>query len=386
MYCRSLKLDTVGGESCFLWGARQTGKSTLLKKRYPNAQLFDLLRSDVYRRLVGDPSVFREEVCAQRNAHTPSDSPVIVDEVQKAPELLDEVHWLIENEGVRFILCGSSARKLRRGHANLLGGRAVRYEMLPLTRAEIPEFDLERALNRGLLPRHYDSPRASRLIQSYVADYLQEEIAAEALTRNVPAFSRFLDIVGMTNGEIVNYQSIASECGVTAPTVREYYQILVDTLIGVHVPAYRRRRKRRIVAAPKWYLFDVGVAGYLGKQHAVVPGSREWGRAFEHFLLMEIRAHAAYSEVFYPITYWRTSSGLEVDFVLANGEVAIEVKSSTSITYRELTGLRAFKEEHSPQRSILVAAVPQPRQTDDGIEILPWHVFLDRLNAGEIVR
>lgn len=386
MYPRRLQLDTVPGESCFLWGARQTGKSTLLKTRYPDAQTFDLLRSDVYRRLVDDPSIFRQEVLAEGDARRRRDTPVIVDEVQKIPELLDEVHWLIENVGVQFILCGSSARKLRRGHANLLGGRAIRHELLPLTHAEITEFSLERALNAGLLPRHYDSPRPHRLLQSYVADYLQEEIAAEALTRNIPAFSRFLDTAGAANGEVVNYHNIAAECGVSAPTVREYYQILVDTLVGVEVPAYRRRSKRRVVASPKRYLFDVGVAGYLAKRGTVEPGSREWGRAFEHFILMELRAHSAYSELFYPIAYWRTSSGFEVDFVLADGQVAVEVKSASSITYRDLKGLRAFAEEHTPRRSILVADVPKPRRTDDGIEILNWRMFLDRLGAGEILR
>lgn len=385
MYDRILNLTDAPGESCFLWGARQTGKSTLLKSTFPEAKYYDLLLSDVYRRLLDRPSILREEVLALESKRSGKPGIVIIDEVQKVPDLLDEVHWLIENASSRFILCGSSARKLRRGHANLLGGRAIRYEMLPLTCFEVPDLDLQRALGSGLLPRHYDSKNPRRLIQAYVADYLREEIAAEALTRNVPAFSRFLDTVGLTNGSIVNYQAVASECGVSAPTVREYYQILEDTLVGFQVPAYRRTEKRRITAAPKWYLFDVGVAGYLAKHGAVEPGSTEYGRAFEHFVLMEIRAHSLYSGLAYPLRYWRTTSGFEVDAVLGDADAIVEVKSTDRITYRNLKGIRAFREEMKVRRAVLVCSVNAPRKTEDGIDILPWKDFLVRLYAGEFV-
>ncbi len=385
MYSRTLSLTDLPRESCFLWGARQTGKSTLLKETFTAAMYYDLLHSDVYRRLLSQPSLLREEVLAHASAAADSRPVVVIDEVQKVPDLLDEVHWMIENTACRFVLCGSSARKLRRGHANLLGGRAIRYELLPLTRREIPDFDLAHALVTGLLPRHYDSPDPTRLLQAYVADYLREEIAAEALTRNVPAFSRFLDTVGLTNGSVVNYQSVASDCAISAPTVREYYQILQDTLVGFEMPAFRRTGKRRVVSAPKWYLFDVGVAGYLARRGKVVPGSTEYGKAFEHFILMELRAHSIYSGLHYPIRYWRTSSGFEVDAVLGDASVIVEIKSSETITYRDLKGIRAFREEHHAGRAVVVSSVPAPRRTDDGIDILPWQDFLTRLNAGQII-
>lgn len=385
MYQRALDLTEFPEESCFLWGARQTGKSTLLKDTFPSATYYDLLQSDVFRRLLDRPSVLREEALATASRRAATKPTVIIDEVQKVPDLLDEVHWLIENTGCRFVLCGSSARKLRRGHANLLGGRAVRFELLPLTWSEIPDFDLSRALNAGLLPRHYQAGDPRRLVQAYVADYLREEIAAEALTRNVPAFSRFLDTVGMTNGSVVNYQAVASDCGVSAPTVREYYRILADTLVGFEVPAFRRRQKRRITAAPKWYLFDVGVAGYLARRGSVLAGSAEYGRAFEHFVLMEIRAHSLYSGLIYPISYWRTTSGFEVDAVLGEADTIVEIKSGNTITYRDLKGIRAFREEMRAKHAVCVCAVDRPRRTEDGIDILPWTEFLSRLYAGEFV-
>lgn len=386
MYIRTLDLTDSPGESCFLWGARQTGKSTLVRSAFPDALYYDLLLSDLYRRLLDRPSVMREEVLARESGTASQPSVVVIDEVQKVPDLLDEVHWLIENTSSRFIMCGSSARKLRRGHANLLGGRAIRYELLPLTCREIPEFDLQRALVGGLLPRHYDSSGPRRLIQAYVADYLREEIAAEALTRNVPAFSRFLDTVGLTNGSVVNYQAVASDCGVSAPTVREYYQILQDTLVGFEVPAFRRTEKRRITAAPKWYLFDVGVAGFLAKRGTVEPGSAEYGRAFEHFMLMEMRAHSVYSGLSYPLRYWRTSSGFEVDAVLGDADAIVEVKSSDTITYRDLKGIRAFRQEMKTRHAVVACNVSAPRRTEDGIDILPWREFLSRLHAGEVIR
>lgn len=345
-----------------------------------------MLLSDQYAKFQKNPAVLREELNAAGITGTTQKSPVIIDEVQKCPMLLDEVHWLIENKGIRFILCGSSARKLKRGHANLLGGRAIRYELYPLTCGEIADFNLLQALNRGLLPKMYDSDYSRRLLQSYISDYLKEEIAAEALTRNIPAFGRFLDVAALSNGEIVNYQNIASECGVSAPTAKEYFQILQDTLLASFVPAYTRRVKRRIVSSPKFYLFDVGVAGYLGRWGELLPGSPLFGKAFEHFILMELKAHSSYSELFYPISYWRTSSGTEVDFILNDGEIALEVKTSRQVNYRQLKGLRTFKEEHSPRRAITVSLDDKPRATDDGIEIIPWKSFLEELNSGALIK
>jgi predicted AAA+ superfamily ATPase len=226
------------------------------------------------------------------------------------------------------------------------------------------------------------SPHPQRRIESYVGDYLKEEIAAEALTRNVPAFSRFLKIAALTNGELINYGNIASDCGVSAPTVKEYFQILDDTLIGKQLPAFRKRAKRRLIGAPKFYFFDIGIVAHLTHRGSVEKGSELFGRAFEHFIYMEILAHSSYSELNYPIAYWKTASGFEVDFVLGDHEFAIEVKSASMVGNRHLKGMRAFKEEYTARRYIVVSMDPKPRKTADGIDILPWEVFLDRLWKG----
>ena len=271
-------LDLSSTATCFLWGPRQTGKTTLLRQLFPSAPRYDLLLADEYRRLIQDPSLIRQECRARGLTGATQTDPIIIDEIQKIPALLDEVHWLIENAGLRFVLCGSSARKLRRQHGNLLGGRAVRYELFPFVYPELDDFELERALNHGLVPRHYlaDSPRP--LLEAYAGDYLREEITAEALTRNVPAFSRFLEVAALGNGEVVSFSNIARECGVSGPTIKQYYQILVDTLIAFEVPSYRRRAKRRVVAASRFYFFDVGIVAQLSRRGVVQPGSELFGR------------------------------------------------------------------------------------------------------------
>ncbi|MBU1256589.1 AAA family ATPase, partial [Patescibacteria group bacterium] len=273
MYQRLQQFKGLGSESCFLWGPRQSGKSTLLKNLFPDSPYYDLLLSNEFERLNRRPSLLREELLANYPTH-----PVIIDEVQKIPSLLDEIQWLIVNQKIQFILCDSSARKLKRGGGNLLGGRALRYELFPLVSAEIPQFNLLRALNHGLLPRHYQADQVELLGRSYVGDYLKEEIAAEALTRNVPAFAKFLEAASFSNGEVVNFVNIARECGVSSPTVREYFQILEDTLLARFVPAFQKKPKRRIVVTPKFYFFDLGVANTLLKRGTIAAGSEIFGR------------------------------------------------------------------------------------------------------------
>jgi predicted AAA+ superfamily ATPase len=351
---------------------------------FPDAATYDLLLSSEYRRLIADPGLVRHECEARRLTGRTQASPIIIDEVQKVPDLLDEVHWLIENRGLRFVLCGSSARKLKRSHANLLGGRGLRFSLMPLVSEEIPQFSLQRALNRGLLPPHYDSEDAAQLLEAYVGKYLREEIAAEALTRNIPAFGRFLEVAALANGEIVNYANIARDCGVSALTVRTYFEILEDTLVGRFVRPASRRGRRRIVETPKFYLFDVGVAAVLSKRGPVQPGSELFGRAFEHFLFMEIAAHAEYLGGRYPVEYWRTTSGFEVDFVLAGGKVAVEPKATRHAHAGHVRGLSAHREECRPERSILVTLEPRPRLLGDGVETMPWQHFLRHLWAGQI--
>ncbi len=380
MYKREQKFTDLGRESCFLWGARQTGKSTLLKMLFPDSTRYDLLLSDEFARLTADPSLLRKELLAS----PPGNKPVIIDEVQKIPALLDEVQWLIVNHGIQFILCGSSARKIKRTGANLLGGRALRYELYPLVYKEIPQFDLLRAINYGLIPRHYLAEKPQLLLQSYIADYLKEEIAAEAVTRNIPAFARFLEASAFSNGQIVNYQNLASECGVSPVTAKGYFQILVDTLIGHFIPAFQKKPKRRVIQSPRFYYFDVGVANYLLKRENIRQGSENFGRAFEHFILQEIMAYNHYSAKNFNIAYWRTASQLEVDFILGDHETAIEIKASDSIGLQHLKGLKAFKEEYLTKRSIVVSLVSRPI-LHGNILILPWQEFLDKLWSGEII-
>ncbi|MFH2107513.1 MAG: AAA family ATPase [Chrysiogenia bacterium] len=384
MFKRKLVLSQSEKESCFLWGPRQTGKSTLLKTLFPDAKYYDLLLADLYRSFVTYPERLRQECEASGLNGSNQKQPIVIDEVQKIPGLLDEVHWLIENRGLRFILCGSSPRKLKRSHANLLGGRAIRYELMPLTSPEIPDFSLQKALNHGLLPRHYLSAQPGKLLEAYVGDYLKEEIAVEAVTRNIPAFSRFLEVAALSNGEMINFLNIASDCGVSAHTVKGYFQILEDTLIGRFLPAFRRRVKRRLIQAPRFFFFDTGMVSWLARRGPVQPGSELFGHAFEHFLVMEVFAWAAYSERDPGIAYWRTASQLEVDLVLGDGQVAVEIKSTTAAGDHHLRGLRAFRQEHEA-RCYLVSLDPRPRLTSDGLHILPWRDFLDRLWSGRII-
>jgi predicted AAA+ superfamily ATPase len=381
---RLLDLDLPPGQSAFLWGARKVGKTTFLNARFPESLRFDFLQTELHMEILTRPHVLREQLIAGREEI--GIRPVILDEVQKVPTLLDEVHWLIENEKIGFILCGSSARKLKRWQANLLGDRAWRYEMLPLVSSEITDFDLLRALNRGLIPSHYLAPDARRFLRSYLNDYLKQEILDEGLTRNMPAFSRFLEAVGYSHGELINFANIARDTGVDSRTVREYYQILVDTLVGRYVEPYSRRSSRQVITrAAKFYLFDVGVAGAITDRRIPEARGEQFGKALEHFILMELAAHAAYTELDYRIRFWRTKSGQEVDFVLGDGEVAIEVNGSSRIDRTDLKGLKAFADDHKPKHSFVVCTEDQPRLTDDGIRILPWRHFLEKLWAGEII-
>ncbi len=385
---RLLSLDLPARQSAFLWGARKTGKSTLLKAAFPKSITYDFLRTDLALDFGARPALLREQLLARPAADLAR--PIILDEVQKVPALLDEVHWLIENRGLRFVLCGSSARKLKRGRANLLGGRAWRYELFPLVTAEFPtrgsgQFDLLRALNHGLIPAHYLSSNPRKSLDAYVRDYLKEEVFAEGLTRNISAFSRFFEAMGFSHGELLNHANIARDCGVDAKTVKEYFQILCDTLLGQLVLPYKKRQERQVISkAPKFYLFDVGVAGALTKRRIAEPRGELFGRALEHLVFMELAAHASYSELGYDIRFWRTKAGAEVDFVVGAGEVAIEVKGTARVDDRDMRSIRAFAEIHKPRLAIIVCNESEERVVRD-IRIMPWRRFLERLWGGGVV-
>lgn len=378
-----LEIDLPPRQSAFLWGARKTGKSTYLKGRFPKSLVFDFLDTDLVLEFSKRPALLRERLAAQDKSVLKQ--PIILDEVQKVPHILDEVHWLIENKGLQFILCGSSARKLKRGQANLLGGRAWRFEMFPLVSAEVENLHLLRALNHGMIPSHYLEDQYQRSLKAYATDYLKEEVFAEGLTRNIPAFSRFFEAMGYTHGQLTNYSNIARDCGVNSKTVKEYYQILEDTLLGTMIPPFKKRQSRQVISqAPKFYFFDVGVAGALTSRHLTQERGELFGRALEHFIFMEIRAHRSFSELDYAIHFWRTKSGLEVDFVLGDGEVAIEVKGSNRIDRSELRPLMAFRDEYRPSESLVVCN-ERIERVHERIRILPWRVFLRDLWAGQII-
>ena len=383
-YRRALVLDLPERQSAFLWGPRKTGKSTLLAERFPDSARFDLLETRTALDFTREPWLFTERVLALDESRR--GRPIVVDEVQKAPALLDEVHRLIEQHGLAFVLCGSSARKLKRGGANLLGGRAWRFGLHPLAWPEVPELDLLRALNRGLVPQHYDAAHHRRALAGYVDDYLKEEVFAEGLTRNASAFARFFDALGFCHGQVLNFSNVARDCGVDAKTVREYFQILVDTLLGEFLEPFSRRRSRAVlVRAPKFYLFDVGVAGYLSGRRLDRAAGPAFGQALEHYVLMEILAFRSYRERDVPIRYWRTKSGLEVDFVLGReAEVAIEVKGTSRVRPDDMKGIRAFREEHGPRQAIVVSNDTAPRRAGD-IDVLPWRVFFERLWGNAII-
>lgn len=384
-YDRMMKIKLPKSQSGFLWGPRKVGKSTFLKDKFPDSIVFDFLNTELFLRLSKNPSLIRQMLEAEDKERL--SRPIILDEVQKIPAILDEIHWLIENKKYRFILCGSSARKLRRGHVNLLGGRAWRYQMLPLTSREIGEMDLLKALNQGLIPSHYlqSGENSNKSLNAYVNDYLQQEVFAEGLTRNIPAFSRFIEAFGYAHGELTNYADVARDCGVDSKTVKEYYQILVDTMMAVRIDPFKKRQSRQIITkAAKYYLFDVGVAGrIIGRKIEHERGS-EFGKAFEHFILMEILAYREYNGKNFKINFWRTKNGIEVDFILGDGKVAIDVKSASRVDATDLKGMKIYMENLNPEKAVVVCNEQRKRIADE-IEITPWNEFLDSLWSGKII-
>lgn len=381
---RILSFELPERQSAFLWGPRKSGKTTYLKSKFPESIVYDFLETDLFLEFSKKPSLLREQLLAKEPKLL--SQPIILDEVQKIPQVMDEVHWLIENKGFRFILCGSSARKLKRGGANLLGGRAWRFEMFPFVTPEIKDWDLLTVLNRGLIPSHYLTETYNRSLRAYSQDYLKEEIFAEGIIRKVPSFSRFYDAMAYTHGELVNYSNIARDCGVDSKTVREYYQILADTLMGRLIEPFKRRQNRQVITkSPKFYLFDVGVAGAITKRHIAEEKGELFGKAFKHFILMELMAYNSYREVDFDINFWRTKSGLEVDFILGNGEVAIEVKGSNRVDKRDLFPLTVFLNEF-PAAKAFVVCNEKTIRVHDRIRIMPYRNFLADLWEGKVIR
>ena len=359
--------------SIFLFGGRQTGKTTILRQQFPNTTFFDLLDTNVRRRLRQRPVLLYETL-----KDKPTGTLVIIDEIPEVPELLNEVHRLIVERQLVFILCGSSARKLKRKGHNTLGGRALPVYLHPLVSAEIPDFDIDRAVNYGTIPPHYLARNPWRLLAAYIDVYLKEEIKEEALVRNLDAFQRFLEVAALTDGEIINNNNIAQECGVHATTVSSYFDILEDTLIGYRIPAYTKVMKRRLVQAPRFYYFDVGVANFLLHRKDIVRGSADYGHAFEHLVVQELVAYLHYSHSEEKLSYWRTYTGVEVDIIVGDARIAIEIKSTEEVQNRHLKNLKVFAEEHPDSKLMVVSLDVFTRQMGN-IECIYVMDFFHRL-------
>lgn len=379
MYHRIFDIENRLDEAMFLFGGRQVGKSTLLKERFPKAIYIDLLKSDIRNRFKQHPEEFRESLLRY-----PPETLVIVDEIQKIPDLLDEVHWLMVEKDLWFILSGSSARKIKRSGANNLGGRAIPETLFPLVSAEIPDYDLDRAVQNGMIPRHYMVANAQNRMRAYVDLYLKEEIIEESLVQNVDEFIRFMEVAAIMDGEILNYENVASDCGVSANTVKAYYKILVETLLGFEVPAYRKVIKRKLYKSSRFYYFDVGIANHLTKRYHLAPRTPEYGHAFEHLIIQEIRAYLGYTGSEEELTYWHTYENLEVDAVIGDARVAIEIKSTDHVNHDDKKGVTEFAKEHPETKQILVSRDRISRRNGD-VDLYYVTDFFKALWAGEII-
>ena len=377
LYKRKLNLkDLLNKKSFFLFGPRSTGKTTLIQQSLKNAKLYNLLDSNIYTRLLKNPKLLEEE--------NTKNKIIVIDEIQKQVSLLDEVHRLIQQKNYRFLLTGSSARKLKKGQSNLLAGRAWLANLFPLSWVEIPKFNLIKYLNQGGLPMVYNSKHHEEELNSYVSLYLREEIQNEALTRNVQAFAEFLDLIALSNGQEINYESFSRDLQVSPGTLKNYIEILNDTLLGFLLPGWTKTKKRKATSRSKYYLFDIGVTNTLCRRGFIKAKSDLFGKVFEHFIILEVRSYLSYARKNSSMYYWRSTSHLEVDLIIDN-KVAIEIKSHNLIQDKHLKNLRKLKEEQLIKKYIVVSLDPEERITKDKIQILPWSSFLKKLWQGKIV-
>jgi len=380
MFKRILNLELLLAEkSHFLLGPRATGKTTLVEQTLPKAQVVDLLSARTFASLVRNPGMLGELILDPSKI-------VVIDEVQKLPAILDEVHRLIQKKKIRFLLTGSNARKLKHGGANLLAGRAREARLFPLVSSEIgiPQLDLCTLMNRGGIPDIYMSSSPDEELAAYVDTYLREEIKAEAVTRNIGAFVEFLDALAISNGQEMNYESFSSDLQVSPGTLKNYLQVLEDTLIGFRLPGYGKTKRRKAITRSKHYLFDLGVRRQLAREGEILPGSRAFGEAFEHFIILEVRAWNHYFRQREELAYWRSTSQMEVDLIVGD-RAAIEIKATKQVSEKHLKGLRSLMEEGLIDHFIIVSQDEYRRVTEDGILIYPWREFLEALWAGDLL-
>lgn len=375
-YTRSLNILTnLKKSSCFLFGPRATGKTSLLKDQLKNSTYIDLLNADIFDELMRRPVALVEKIKNKKQI-------VVIDEIQKLPKLLDEVHRLIEEHKIKFLLTGSSARKLRRDGANMLGGRAREAQLFPLTWNEIDDFNLIKYLNYGGLPIIYQSSQPIEDLKAYVRNYLAEEIKAEAFVRNYERFVRFLEVMSTANGHELNYASLASDSGVPVRTVEGHIEVLKDTLMAYELLPFTKTVKRKAISKSKFYFFDIGVANFLSEKIPLAEGNSDIGISFEQFIINEVRAYLSYNRIDKKLTYWR-SGKFEVDLVIGK-DVAIEIKFSKNMKSEFYTSLEVLKEERIMKKYMIVGRFSTSGLKND-IEYLPYEEFLTMLWSGEIV-
>lgn len=375
-------------QSFFLFGARQTGKTTLIQARYAKRiWTVNLLLTDLFFRYSQNPSQFRLE--AVEKIKKERIKTIFIDEVQRIPLLLNEVQYLMQNFSCQFILTGSSARKLKRGDSNLLAGRAVERRLFPLTYEELQErFSLEDILRFGALPVIFEKTKSEKMdiLSAYVHTYLKEEIQSEGIARNIGGFSRFLDIAGSQFGEIVSFSTIARECQLPVRTVQSYYEILEDTLLGFRLPSWQKSIRKRLVAHPKFYLFDLGVTNAINKQLTAHFDPYLRGRLFEQLIVLEAYRYLQYHHRETNLYYWKTNHGAEVDLMIErHGKIlgVFEIKATAHITGSHLSGLRAFREEN-PKVPCFVICSSQEAFEIDQVKIIPWQKFLGQTLAKDL--
>lgn len=380
-YIRKLDLPgLLAKKSFFLFGPRSTGKTYLIKQQLKDkVVLIDLLRAEILLRLTANPSELENIISAGSTRH-----PIIViDEVQKIPELLNEVHRLIEeNKEYKFLLTGSSARKLRKVGVDMLAGRAWTANLFPLTWSEIPEFKLDHHLRFGGLPEVNKSPEPEEELYSYVETYLREEIRAEGLIRNLPPFSRFLKAAALSNGNLINFTNIGNDCQVAPSTVREYYSVLEDTLIGFTLEPWMASKKRKAIQTGKFYFFDTGVTHTIAGTKNLDPNSNLYGNSFEQFIVSEVRAYLSYSRKKEPMTFWRSTNGFEVD-LLVGDHSAIEIKATKRISNNDTKGIEALAEEKI-LKNLIIVSQDKILSKSKNITHIHWEEFLKRMWHNEI--
>jgi len=384
-YQRTLNLpDLIRKNSFFLFGPRGTGKSYLIRHTLKDTAIkIDLLRSYIQMRLLQDPSLLESMIRAEIRPGTADSAVVVViDEVQKIPVLLDEVHRLIEEHGWRFLLTGSSARKLKSQGVNLLAGRAWIAKMFPLTYAELPHFDLDLYLRFGGLPAVVNSSDPIEQLDAYVSTFINEEIKAEGAIRKLPAFVEFLRLAALSNGQLINFANIARDVGVSAPTVAGYFQILEDTLVGFQLQPWKKPTSRKSISTAKFYFFDTGVVNTLAGTKHVDRNSNLYGNLFETWIAMELQAYLSYRRIKDKLYFWRTDDKIEVDFIIED-RVAIEVKSTTKVSRSDLSGLAALKQDGLVAKYYVVSNDPLDRLLDE-VHHLHWRTFMQKLWRDEL--